>query len=159
MQLKFEVMGKVTGKARVRFSRVGHTFTPNSNMEYEFRIQQALKQSMDKLHLEGVQSSVRGFTVAIRAFYKVRDSYSKKKQQQCLDGLVPCPKPDVDNIAKIVMDALNGLLWKDDQDVITLVVGKQWAYEEKIQVGVKWEQVKLEEVSSKDIPVIPSNFA
>jgi Holliday junction resolvase RusA-like endonuclease len=37
------------------------------------------------------------------------------------------PKPDTDNYAKAVMDALNGQLFVDDQQVVQLLVLKQWA--------------------------------
>jgi Holliday junction resolvase RusA-like endonuclease len=36
------------------------------------------------------------------------------------------PKPDVDNYAKGVLDACNGLLWSDDSLVKTLIVSKRW---------------------------------
>lgn len=37
------------------------------------------------------------------------------------------PKPDVDNYAKSVMDACNGLAWEDDSQVVRLEVSKEWA--------------------------------
>lgn len=41
-------------------------------------------------------------------------------------GAPSCPqgKPDLDNIAKIACDALNGMLWRDDAQVIALHVQK-----------------------------------
>lgn len=40
------------------------------------------------------------------------------------------PKPDVDNYAKGVMDGLNGVLWEDDSQVVSLGVVKLWTDEE-----------------------------
>ena len=37
------------------------------------------------------------------------------------------PKPDIDNYAKSVLDALNGHAWLDDDQVIGLVAHKEWA--------------------------------
>lgn len=37
------------------------------------------------------------------------------------------PKPDVDNYAKAVLDACNGLVWHDDEQVSSLTVIKEWA--------------------------------
>jgi Holliday junction resolvase RusA-like endonuclease len=37
------------------------------------------------------------------------------------------PKPDIDNYVKGVLDALNGLLWIDDHQIVTIVATKQWA--------------------------------
>lgn len=36
-------------------------------------------------------------------------------------------KPDVDNLAKAVLDALNGIAFADDSQVGELIVGKRWA--------------------------------
>lgn len=36
-------------------------------------------------------------------------------------------RPDVDNLAKAVMDALSGIAFRDDAQVAELIVGKQWA--------------------------------
>lgn len=37
------------------------------------------------------------------------------------------PKPDVDNYAKAIFDTLNGKLWVDDSQIISMYVTKQWA--------------------------------
>jgi len=37
------------------------------------------------------------------------------------------PKSDVDNIAKAVLDILNGKLWVDDSQIVRLYITKQWA--------------------------------
>lgn len=39
------------------------------------------------------------------------------------------PKPDIDNYAKAVLDVLNGLMWEDDSQIISVYVTKQWAEE------------------------------
>lgn len=41
------------------------------------------------------------------------------------------PKPDVDNYAKAILDALNGWLWEDDTQVVGLVIAKEWAEPEE----------------------------
>ena len=54
----------------------------------------------------------------------------------------PTKKPDADNISKIVLDALNGLAYYDDNQVVTLHIDKCYAKEES-QVGVF---VKIDEI-------------
>jgi Holliday junction resolvase RusA-like endonuclease len=40
---------------------------------------------------------------------------------------LPCPRPDVDNFAKSVLDASNGVLWADDSLITDLSVIKAWS--------------------------------
>ena len=56
-----------------------------------------------------------------------------------LSGIIkPTKKPDIDNIAKIICDGLNGVAYKDDSQIIYLAVIKRYA--EKGCVRVKlWE--------------------
>lgn len=39
---------------------------------------------------------------------------------------LPHPKPDVDNFAKSVLDASNGVLWDDDSQITALFAFKEW---------------------------------
>jgi len=37
------------------------------------------------------------------------------------------PKADIDNFAKAVLDTMNGKIWKDDSQITSLHISKQWA--------------------------------
>ena len=52
-------------------------------------------------------------------------------------------KPDCDNIAKAVLDALNGLAYKDDSQVTELTVRKLYAEEGSVGVRIKSREVVL----------------
>ena len=50
------------------------------------------------------------------------------------------PRPDVDNYAKAVLDAMNGIVLEDDRQVVKLVVEKCWAAvgaDGGIEVGIE----------------------
>ena len=52
-------------------------------------------------------------------------SYSKKAREACLSGETrPTKKPDVDNILKAFLDAMNGIVYLDDCQVVDLHVKK-----------------------------------
>lgn len=60
-------------------------------------------------------------------------------------------KPDLDNLAKGVMDALNGIAWHDDSQVVSLILNKQWAPTHfggksgrKLESGLSYLYVKIE---------------
>ena len=46
----------------------------------------------------------------------------------------PTKKPDVDNVAKSILDSLNGMAYKDDSQVVECIVRKWYADEPKVKV-------------------------
>ena len=56
------------------------------------------------------------------------------KKPKRTKNIYPSVKPDIDNYAKLVMDALNGFLWKDDGQVIQLSVYKLYSDNPSIHI-------------------------
>ena len=74
----------------------------------------------------------------ITAYFEVPKSYSKKKKKECLVNLDYTHKPDVDNIAKIILDSLNGLAYHDDNQISCLLVFKNYTDgQEKVVVELE----------------------
>lgn len=48
-----------------------------------------------------------------------------------------CKKPDIDNIAKVILDALNGIAYRDDTQVVSLSCQKQYAEEARVEVEIE----------------------
>ena len=48
----------------------------------------------------------------------------------------PIKKPDMDNIAKIILDSLNGLAYLDDKQVTKLVIWKKYGDIPKVEVNI-----------------------
>ena len=68
--------------------------------------------------------------VFVEARCDVPLSWPKRKRQAALAGLVrPTGRPDADNIAKLILDALNrsGRYWRDDAQVVELRARKVYA--------------------------------
>lgn len=79
--------------------------------------------------------------VTIIAYYQIVKSTSKKKKQQMLDDLMfPTKKPDIDNIAKSILDALNKLAYRDDTQVGPLHMEKHYAEDPRVEVEI--EEIK-----------------
>ncbi|EOU1465279.1 RusA family crossover junction endodeoxyribonuclease [Clostridium perfringens] len=113
------VTGKIRGKARPRICR-GHAFTPKDTVQYEKLVRECYKEQ-DGRYIEG---SIKALIIA---YYKIPKSYSKKRVQAIRDGLEkPTKKPDADNIAKIILDSLNGIAYKDDSQIVELRVIKRY---------------------------------
>ena len=100
------------GKGRPRFTRTGRCYTPKSTSQAEDRVRWAGSQLR-----ENVITGPMG--VLVVAVFPIPTSWSKKKRQEAEAGqLHPAVKPDFDNVAKLYCDALNGLMWEDDKQIV-----------------------------------------
>lgn len=45
-------------------------------------------------------------------------------------------KPDIDNITKVVLDALNKVAYEDDTQIVEVASIKRWATEDKLVVVI-----------------------
>lgn len=74
----------------------------------------------------------------ITAYYGIPKSTSKKKYELMMNGdVLPRKKPDLDNVAKIIMDALNGLAYEDDKDIVELQITKEYSDEPRVVIEIQ----------------------
>lgn len=121
----FFVPGKPQGKGRPRAVARGkfvRMYTPEKTASYESTVALAASQAMaGRALFAGAVSVVMQIALPIPA------SWSKKKQAQAAaDQLLPTTKPDADNTVKAVFDAINGVVWGDDTQVVDLLVRKRY---------------------------------
>lgn len=136
--VRFTVPGQPKGKDRARTVRRGggksFSYTPEGTILYENLIKTCYLQDAGHVLFNDGQP----LAVDIIAFYEVPKSYSKKKKQEMLDGqLYPTKKPDIDNIAKCVLDALNKLAYRDDTQVVRLHMEKHYAEIPRVEVEIR----------------------
>lgn len=128
-KIEFFVNGTPQGKGRPRFFR-GHAVTPAKTAQYEKLVHFCFRQALNQERLAGgsfdrLAGPVR---VTIKAFFDVPKSYTKRVRAQIAAGDVrPTKKPDADNIAKIIIDALNRAAYEDDAQVVECRVEKHYA--------------------------------
>lgn len=124
----FTVPIKPIGKARPRFTRFGPTFTPKKTA----RAEKTISQYAGLYCHRPMTGALR---LTITAVFAVPKSWTKADRLSALSGTKPhTSKPDSDNIAKLVMDALNGIAWADDKQVVSLTVAKRYGQEEGIRI-------------------------
>ena len=67
----------------------------------------------------------------------MQKSTSKKKRQQMLAGLIrPTKKPDLDNVIKSILDALNKVAYHDDTQIVSLSVEKFYSDSPRVEVAI-----------------------
>lgn len=134
MVYEFEVIGDIKGKARPRVNTyTSKAYTPTNTKDYEMLIKQYFKVKYPRyVPLEN------RVCVKIIAQFKIPKNTSKKNTESMLEGNIsPTKKPDIDNIVKIILDALNTMAFKDDNQITKLEVEKVYGEEEKVFVKIE----------------------
>lgn len=134
--IEFEILGKPLGKARPRVTRKGFTYTPQKTVNYESLIRWTFQSEFpNHKPFEGIVKAT------ITAIYEIPKSYTKKKINEIKEhNYLYNHKSDCDNIAKIVLDSLNGIAYRDDAQVAILNVCKLYGEQAKIII-------KLDDIS------------
>ena len=138
---RFTVQTDPVAKARPRVTRAGITYTPKSTLEFEKKVKEAYKKRylLDK----PIAGAMR---VKVVCYFKIPKSYTKKKQAQIMnDELLYTKKPDIDNLAKGVLDALNGTAYIDDSSIIGLMTLKGYAKNGNPRVEVTIEEIQADD--------------
>lgn len=133
--IKFEIPGKVKAKQSFKIGRNGFKYTPSDMKEYANWVRLCFKYVYPE-HLPSVFIDTH-LKMIINVSFAIPKSFSKKKREQALKGEIrPMVKPDCDNISKNICDALNGIAFPDDRQIVTLEVNKIYAEEEKAEVTI-----------------------
>ena len=133
MKYKFEVPGTIVGKERPRVNTCTLTvYTPNKTKDYENLITQYFY-----INYPGAQVLEGRVSIQIIAYLKIPKNTSKIKTNQMLaNEISPTKKPDADNIGKVVLDALNKVAFKDDNQVSKILIEKRYGEEEKREIEI-----------------------
>lgn len=129
--VRFRVAGKPVAKGRPRVTRNG-AFTPAHTRKYEQLVALHAQQAM-----EGRPLIEEAVALTITVFLPIPQSWSKRKKREAEMGLIaPITRPDVDNYAKLIGDALNGIVWRDDSQIAELRVSKRFALAPAVEIEV-----------------------
>ena len=136
IQIMFTVYGHPVAKGRPRFSTRGKfpvAYTPEKTKTYETEVGMMAKAAM------GASQALEG---ALEAFiyitFPVPASYSKKRTEACLNNTEKhTKKPDLDNVVKICLDGMNGIVFKDDSQITSIHATKVYGEVPKVEVMVR----------------------
>lgn len=93
-------------------------------------------------------------SVSLYIVVKVPQSYTKKKRQEAMDGIIVPGKPDVDNVFKLHTDALNRLAFDDDKQIAKSVVVKRFGLSDGVVITFS----KIDNHSSLNMPASAMPF-
>lgn len=124
----FHVPMEPKGSPRPRTTKTGHVFMPAGYMAWKKAFASYATQSMPDAALPWWPGKTP-LELDVDIKVKMPKSWSIKKQCEHL-GRGIAQKPDIDNILKSVMDALNGVAWEDDAQVTRVSVSTKWSLSE-----------------------------
>lgn len=129
---EFEILGKPQGKERPRLSRYG-TYTPTKTKNYEELVRWSFKNKY-----KNVIPTEKPLKVKIIAEFEPSKSMSQKKRREVLQKQTwYTQKSDIDNITKIILDALNKIIYIDDKQVVVLQAKKIYGNQNRVYVKIE----------------------
>lgn len=136
MNISFMIPGQPVAKGRPKFARRGNfvtAYTPGKTVNYENLVKMAATEAM-----AGAQPSTGPIALELFLMLQIPASWSKKKQEMAIDGFVcATKKPDADNVLKGIKDGCNGIVWKDDAQVVQISIIKKYSEMPRALVSIR----------------------
>ena len=121
-------------QARPRATRMGkgiRLYDPKKTADFK----KQLRLLAQAEHVEPLQDAL---SVEIWFYRAVQKSISKKEHIRRTTGCVrPIKKPDIDNLCKATLDSFNGILWKDDSQIVDLNLHKYYSDNPRIEIELE----------------------
>ena len=122
MRISITVPGEPVAKARPRFTKNGHVYTPKKTAVYEQVIGLHARAAM-----KGKKILTGAIKLSVTAYMPIPQSWSLKQKTKAMSGALRHTKrPDSDNLCKAVQDALNGIIYADDAQIDEVHIIKRY---------------------------------
>jgi Holliday junction resolvase RusA-like endonuclease len=131
--ISFTIPGEPQGKARARTGK-GFAYTPEKTVLYE----NFIKIMYEKTKCAVFFNKNIPLEMHIKAYYKIPKSTSLIKYSDMHRGVIrPTKKPDWDNVGKVVSDALNGIAYHDDTQIVRATVEKWYSDIPRVEIEIR----------------------
>lgn len=130
------IPGTPVAKGRPKFATRGKfvtAYTPKATKDAENVISMEAKK-------QGVTAFSGPVELWIDFYMPIPKSVSKRERERLNNG-PHIKRPDADNLAKLVLDALNGIAWEDDNQVFKLSIEKLYSDNPRTEIFIKeWRE-------------------
>jgi Holliday junction resolvase RusA-like endonuclease len=130
IRLEFDL--KPLAKQSFKTTKTGHSYQPKDIVDFKNAVRWIARAQAPQL-----SQSDKPFHVELVFSFRRPESTKKPLKTQIDEFnalVVKTTKPDVDNLTKAILDALNGIIWIDDAQVCELHVTKGIGKQDKIIV-------------------------
>jgi Holliday junction resolvase RusA-like endonuclease len=137
--LKFTlfISPKAQKRVRARAFKVGSTYIAQTYKDTNQRHEEEKLITLLYAHKPRVPLS-GPLRLAIKAYLPIPQSKSKKWVLMASQGQIrPTTKPDCDNLAKQMLDVMNGVFFSDDRQIVSLLIEKHYSEIPKWEIEVE----------------------
>jgi Holliday junction resolvase RusA-like endonuclease len=141
--LCFEIQGEPHAKQRHR-SRIIFPTDPRKKAfihNYPHPETEAYEKMLKEyaaLLMRKREPTLNPVALLVHAFRRVPESWSAKdKRAALMGGIVPTARPDGDNYLKAAQDALNGIVYRDDSQIVDARVIKRFNERPAMRIEVR----------------------
>ena len=127
--LEFTVPTAPVAKARARSTRSGHHYTPQKTVDFESMVAWYAKAAMaGKPLYEGA--------LIVTLYYGIPIPKTLEPRIKKGELIYPTKRPDMDNYEKSVLDAMNGIVYKDDSQIVVLRHIKRYSRNPRVFITI-----------------------
>jgi Holliday junction resolvase RusA-like endonuclease len=129
--LEIHIPGPAVAQSRPRFARRGNhvaTYDATPSRDYKSWVKQCAIEAMKQSNAGLIPREVP-LKIVIAVTISRPASIPKKR-------LMPTVKPDLDNIVKTIQDALEGIVYQADQQIVSIFSDKQYGFADCVSVGI-----------------------
>lgn len=134
-EINLIVYGEPKAQGRPRFARRGNfvsAYDDPKSAEYKDTVYSVAVENRPP---EPLQSAL---SVKITCFRSIPAAFSKRRQELAEAGeMYPITKPDIDNYVKGIKDALKGVMWRDDSQVVNLTAYKRYSKTPRVEISIR----------------------
>lgn len=134
MTVSFEIPGRIAGKGRPRAVVIAgrpRLHTPARTRTAEDRVRDAWRAAGSPyLGETPIALTVELYEQRPATHFTTKGDLSAEGRRK----KYPARKPDLDNVLKLIGDALNGCMWRDDAQIVTVHVARVWGERDRAVV-------------------------
>ena len=135
--IELTILGEPQRKQRPRFNRnTGVAYTPSQTLNYENLIKHEYMAKYDEMTFnenDYIHADITAYFSMPKADFG-KKGLSKKGKDKEAHNYECNTRADLDNIAKVCLDSLNGVAYPDDRQITELDLHKKWAKEPKVVI-------------------------
>ena len=132
--MELVIYGEPIPQGRPRFTKTGHPYTDSETRAYENKIVAYYHKQLGAFRWPDSAF----ISLQVTAYYPIPKSATKAATAAMREGaMLPSRKPDIDNVMKIVLDALNGVAYKDDSRVVRVEARKIYSDMPRLEIHMR----------------------